>query len=409
MEESLKDELRRKFNVGDRPELKVGAPTYPLLDRLLQFGQAVNGAGIPVSLASVIDLCRSFDYIDIGNRDTFHAAAMSVFVSRQEDIGTFEDVFKAFWEGTERPVDAHTEEQPDEDSEQDDGGNQQQETADRQKELGPEHDQEAAAVPDEELLSYSDAALLLEKDIGKLTQLELEEARRLLRQMLKALAHTSSRRYQRSNRKGRRVDFRRVWRKSHYNGGFPLELAYRQRRLNKTRLVLLCDISGSMEKYSRFLLEFIFSLRKELSRLEVGVFSTRLTMVTDMLEGRIVSEVVAQLAASHEDWGGGTNIGACLKTFNDEIAPHGLRTGTVVIILSDGWDCGDAEVMSEEITRLRRGVHKLIWLNPLLGRDNYRPLVRGIRAAMPFIDHFLPAHNLASLQHVASILKSQKY
>ena len=184
------------------------------------------------------------------------------------------------------------------------------------------------------------------------------------------------------------------------------ELLFRRRRIRRSRLMVLCDVSGSMERYSRFLLEFIYALRRELPATEVAIFATRMTVISDLLEARSLNSSLQDIARRAGDWGGGTDIGGCLRDFNDRFARKMLSSDTTVVLLSDGWDRGDARVMSEEIASLRRRAHKIIWLNPLLGHSEYEPLTRGMRTALPHLDHFLPAHNLASLARLARTLKT---
>jgi hypothetical protein len=174
----------------------------------------------------------------------------------------------------------------------------------------------------------------------------------------------------------------------------------------RARLLLLCDVSGSMERYSQFLLEFIYALRRELPDTEVAVFATRMTVITDLLQTSAVARSLREVATRAGDWGGGTDIGGCLRDFNDRYARDLVQYRTTVVLLSDGWDRGDAALMSAEIARLRRRAHRLVWLNPLLGNPDYEPLTRGMRTALPYLDHFLPAHSLESLVRLARVLQA---
>jgi uncharacterized protein with von Willebrand factor type A (vWA) domain len=160
-----------------------------------------------------------------------------------------------------------------------------------------------------------------------------------------------------------------------------------------------------MSRYSRFLLEFIYALRRELPDTEVAVFATRMSVITDLLRAGSVARSLREVAARAGDWGGGTDIGGCLRDFNDRYARQLLRSDSTVVLLSDGWDRGDAGLMTAEIARLRRRAARLIWLNPLLGNPNYEPITRGMRTALPYLDHFLPAHNLQSLARLARMIQ----
>ena len=186
--------------------------------------------------------------------------------------------------------------------------------------------------------------------------------------------------------------------------GELLLLETRQRVEKPRPLVLLCDVSGSMERYSRLLLYFVHGLAHTLGRVEVFLFATRLTRVTRELAVRNASAPLPAAASRLSDWGGGTRIGEALRTFNLRWARRVMRHGPVVLLISDGWDRGEPAVLRTEIARLQRSCHRLIWLNPLLGSPGYRPLTRGMQVALPFVDDFLPVHNLVSLEMLADHL-----
>jgi len=169
-------------------------------------------------------------------------------------------------------------------------------------------------------------------------------------------------------------------------------------------LILICDISGSMDRYSRLLLRFVHAMEHGLDTVEVFVFSTRLTRITRELRKKDVDSAIEQVVKSVDDWSGGTRIGEAIKTFNYKWARRVLRSGATVIMISDGWDRGDPVLLSREMSRLQRSCRRLIWLNPLLGAPGYQPLTQGIRAALPFVDAFLPIHNMESMEALARLL-----
>jgi uncharacterized protein with von Willebrand factor type A (vWA) domain len=189
-------------------------------------------------------------------------------------------------------------------------------------------------------------------------------------------------------------------------GGEVVDLPRRQRREAPRRVVIIGDVSGSMERYSRMLLQFAHALTRRTRQVEAFVFSTRLTRITPRLvrdrSGRALEQVVGEI----QDWGGGTRIGEALRAFNVHWARRVMRTGPVVIILSDGWDRGEPALLSQELARVRRHGRRLIWLNPLLGASDYEPLTRGMQAALAHVDDFMPAHNLASLDDLANHLRA---
>jgi uncharacterized protein with von Willebrand factor type A (vWA) domain len=219
-------------------------------------------------------------------------------------------------------------------------------------------------------------------------------------QIARRLARRISRRRRPSARRGR-LDLRRTLR-ANVTRGDLIDLRYRRRKRRKVRLVLLCDVSGSMDLYSRFLLQFLFALQSVFARVETFTFSVHLTRVTEYLRGRSYREVLRRLTAVR-DWSGGTRIGESLAEFNRQWGRLVDRQ-TIVIILSDGWDTGDPELRAGELLRIKRRAGRVIWLNPLLGNPSYEPLTRGMAAALPLVDHFAAAHNLAALRALAGSL-----
>lgn len=183
-----------------------------------------------------------------------------------------------------------------------------------------------------------------------------------------------------------------------------LDLARRGPKLKRRQMVVLCDISGSMERYTRLLLSFLHAVETNVQRVEVFVFGTRLTRITPALRRRNPDAALAAVSSQVQDWAGGTRIGESLKTFNRHWARRVLGHGAIVIVISDGWDRGDPRLLAAELERLQRASYRLLWLNPLLGAENYRPLTQGIQAALPFVDDFLPVHNLESLESLARLL-----
>ena len=364
----------------------------------MRFEQALRASGLPVNPANLIDFCQSLEHINITNRHDFHAAGRVTLVHRQEDLDRFDEAFRRFWEATDIPA-----EPPD--FQQGDAGEQSEGDSSAQ---GQTHADTFLELTDEKedvgATSYSSQEILMQRDLAALTDAELAQARRMLASLVDALASERGRRYA-SNDRGSRLDFRRMLRRHSLHSPECMRLLFKREKIQKPRLVLLCDISGSMEGYSRFLIEFIFALRRTLPKVEVGVFATRMTMITRLLEERNVDRALAQVTQKVRDWGGGTDIGGCLGEFNDYYAGKVVRAKTVVVILSDGWDCGEPQQLRLALEQLRRRVHRLLWLNPLLGGEGYQPLCTGIRTALRYIDEMLPAHNLESLVRVARILR----
>ena len=248
----------------------------------------------------------------------------------------------------------------------------------------------------------SDRESLGEKDFSTFAADDLKEITRVAARIARRLASRPSRRWRPAAR-GTRIDMRRTVRQSLKTGGEDVELDYRERKPRKTKLVAVCDVSGSMDLYSRFLLQFLYALQNNFARVETFVFSTRLSRVTPQLKGERYAGALTRLARDVHDWSGGTRIGASLTTFASEW-PRMLDRRTVAIVLSDGWDTGEPEQLGDALRTIRARAGRVIWLNPLLGGPGYQPLTRGMQAALPHVDVFAPAHNLASLQALARYL-----
>ncbi len=253
--------------------------------------------------------------------------------------------------------------------------------------------------------TYSHEELLRRKDFEEFTYDELQEAQALMARLRWRLGLRVTRRL-RSARHGHALDLRRTLRESLRSGGEPITLRRREFRRKPRPLVIICDISGSMSLYSRLLLHFVHTVSNGLSNVETFVFGTRLTRITRQLARRDVDEALALVTKSVQDWSGGTRIGESLRTFNRRWSRRVLGRGAAVLIISDGWDRGDVRILGEEMARLQRNCHRLIWLNPLLGLEDYRPVTAGMRAALPYIDSFLPANNLDSLIALGKALEA---
>jgi uncharacterized protein with von Willebrand factor type A (vWA) domain len=204
--------------------------------------------------------------------------------------------------------------------------------------------------------------------------------------------------------KGRFIDARKTMRKSLQTAGVPLKISERKIKMKPRSLIVICDISGSMDRYSRLLLQFIHTIENDMAKVEAFVFGTRLTRITRILKKRPIDEAITRVSREVQDWAGGTRIGESIQAFNTEYARRVLRNGAVVLIISDGWDRGDPQLLGTEMMRLQRSSYRLIWLNPLLGSPRYQPLTRGMQAALPYIDDFMPVHNLESLELLADHL-----
>ncbi len=369
------------------------APQSTFFSRTLEFVQVLRSAGIAVDPGRSIDFCRALTHIQLSNIDDVRAAARTTLIARREDRTAFDETFHEFWFGTrlKRTTGATASQAPETTKNAHRYLSRYAERADT--------DAQATRAP-----SYSAAEVLRKKELALIEEHELEQARRIIQELAALFSQVDSRRYV-TSRWGQRFEFRRMFRRAAITGGSDLRLFYRHRDKRKLRLLLLVDVSGSMERYARFIIEFVDALQQYRCRSDVAVFATRMTVVTDLLHRDDISKSVQEIGQRARDWGGGTNIGACLRAFNRRYIGTLLRSDTVVVILSDGWDRGDPQLMREQIAQLARHAHRLIWLNPLLGDRDYEPLTRGMRDALPFVDVFLPLHNLEALDGFARTLR----
>jgi len=376
----------------------IDFPRGDLFAHLLLFARQLKRSGLKITPGRVMDAFRSIEGIDVADRGDFFEVLKANFVSSKKEIAVFNEVFGYFW--------GRSEELPSKYALPADAGFQ----GEGDLEEGPLAEaREDSSAPsqrsDEKSVSagYSPQEVFLVKDFSRYsledrTALEKETTRLIARWVMRV-----SRRRKPAS-KGKEVDFRRTLRRTMRNGGEILELVKRQRKVKPLKIISLCDVSGSMEDATRFTLQFIFGLQKAFRRSEAFVFSTGLTRVTDVVKKNQRGNALTLLGRRVPDWSGGTRLGACLKTFND-IYGKGMAAGSAVVILfSDGWDRGDPAVLDAEMKRLKRRARRIIWMNPLLGSPGYRPLTRGMRAALPYIDDFLPAGNLKDLKNLGSAL-----
>lgn len=247
---------------------------------------------------------------------------------------------------------------------------------------------------------YSPTEILRQKDFDKLAPNELDAVHDMMAQIVWEWGERRTRRHVLEG--AGLLDFRRSLRRNLRYGTEVLEWSFRAPKVKPRALVVIADISGSMQRYTRLVLQYLYGLKHGLpQRVEVFIFGTQLTRVTRQFAHRDIDKALREVTEAAQDWSGGTNIGGAIKTFNYRWARKVLSGGAVVLLISDGWDRGDPVLLSQEMARLRRLCHRLIWLNPLLGSESYEPLTRGMQAALPNIDDFLPAHNLASLEDLA--------
>jgi uncharacterized protein len=362
----------------------------------LHFGQILRGLGFDAGPARMLPFLSALTVIDLGRADDLRTAVHVHFARRRDELFLLDRALAAFLQangpdGKLRVPSATTATER----------GAMVTIAGRQLKV-LDDDAAAEGAEEQEVASYSQAEVLRQKDFDTLSQAEMAEIRRLIRLMRLPAGLTRSRRARAGGHD--RLDIRRLLRRSLRFGGELLVFSWKSPRLRPRPLVLLCDISGSMERYTRLLLNFTYALKSASTRVEVFVFATRLTRITRLLRSHDVDAALNRVMASVDDWSGGTRIGDAIETFNRRYARRVLGHGATVAIISDGWDRGDAAQMRQAIARLQRSCHRLIWMNPLMGAPGYEPLTLGLQAALPFVDDFLPAHNLANLEALGTLL-----
>jgi uncharacterized protein with von Willebrand factor type A (vWA) domain len=392
--------------------------TMNFAQRALAFARLLRRAGVKTTTGQAMDFVRAIEHIDISRREEFREAARACLVTHKDDLPVFDRLFDLYWRAKPECTDGLLQ-QPDpddlielapeegEEAEETEGSSIEGARGRRLEAIEAIEEAEEGEGSETESLadafSYSPAEILREKDFADFTEDELAQIRRFMQQLTWQIGRRRSRRKVASP-KGRFIDPRRTMRRSLQSGGVPLTLARRQTKTKPRQLVVICDVSGSMDRYSRILLQFIYAVENGMAKVEAFVFGTRLTRVTRLLKHQDIDEAMRRVAREVQDWSGGTRIGQSLQSFNQEWARRVLRNGAVVLIISDGWDRGDPQLLAQEMARLQRSCYRLIWLNPLLGSPRYEPLTRGMQAALPYIDDFMPIHNFASLEALAKHL-----
>jgi uncharacterized protein with von Willebrand factor type A (vWA) domain len=367
-----------------------------LLDNLLIFGRVLRRAGVDVHRGRLLDVIEALGHVNLGDRDEVYHTCRALLVHRQEQIAIFDRAFAAFWrEHHER--EARSGPRPEE---------SRAPAVEIEEVLPPDEfsapsgtDEPEEDIANSGLQTWSDLGRLANKDFAAFTTDEIAEAGAALSRLAWNPGERRTRRWVRG--RGSRIDLRRAIAESLRTGGDVVKLGRRARRVRPRPLVLLCDVSGSMERYSRMLLHFAHAVTKRHRRVEAFLFSTQLTRITRQLRMPRPDDALAAVSRSVPDWSGGTRIGGAVKEFHQRWSRRVLNGGPVVLLISDGWDRGDPGELGEQIARLQRSCHRLVWLNPLLGTADYAPLTRGLQAALPFVDDFLPARTLTNLTDLA--------
>ncbi len=377
-----------------------------LVANIMHFARALRAAGLPIGPGTVIDGLRAVETVGVGNRQDFYWALHAVFVNRRDQRELFDQAFHVFWRNPrilERmmalilpDLGMEAEEEEEELSRRLAEALRGDGEAEAEREPEPEIEIDAA-------MTYSSREQLQARDFEKMSAEEVALAKEAMGRMRLPAMAVPTRRFRPSAR-GRRIDMRATLRASLRSGSRDIPLRRRERQRRHPPLVVLCDISGSMSRYSRMLLHFLHAVTNDRDRVHTFLFGTRLTNITRHLRQRDVDLAMERVADAAEDWSGGTRIGACLREFNAWWSRRVLGQGAVVLLITDGLDREGGEGLQTEMERLHKSCRRLVWLNPLLRYEEFEPKSMGMRAIMPHVDDFRPVHNLESLSALADAL-----
>ena len=371
------------------------SPATDVATAAVAFTRVLRGVGLVVPMSATIGFGEALAAVGVADRERVYWSGRATLVTRPEDREAYDRAFAVFWEGRDAT-------DPDPDDEEplhitlavDDGDDD-----------GDGNDDDAGASDDPTLeLRFSAAEVLRHKDFSDYTPAELHEAQALMARLRLVGATRRSLRLSRSSSRTRRPDLRRTVRATLRAGGEPVRRHWREPTTRHRRVVLLLDVSGSMEPYARALLRFVHAAVAGRQKVEAFALGTRLTRVTRELSTRDPDGALRNASARVVDWSGGTRLGEGLRRFNDQWGQRGMARGAVVVILSDGWDRGDPALLGEQMARLHRVAHQVIWVNPLKVTPGYAPLARGMAAALPHVDAFVEGHSLAAMEELARII-----
>jgi uncharacterized protein len=368
----------------------------PIISNLLGFGRCLRRAGIDVHPGRLLDVIDALGHVNLGARAEVYHTCRALLVHRHEQLDTFDQVFASFWGG------------------RDASGGAPSWSADSREEIeiaqligSPDLENSATnadaddgtPVAERAVPTWSELGVLADKDFSAFTPAEIAEGAKALAGLVWSPGERRTRRWVAGH--GPRIDLRRAISDSLRTEGDVVALRRRRRRIRPRPLILLCDVSRSMERYSRMLLHFARAVTDRHRRVEVFVFSTRLTRITRQLRSGRADAALVAVSRAVPDWSGGTRIGAAIREFHQQWGRRVTGGGPVVLLISDGWDCGDPIELSTQIARLQRSCHRLVWLSPMIGTADYAPLTRGLQAALPFVDDFLAARTLNNLVDLA--------
>ena len=391
------------------PELFLTEKDYQeraqgLIERIFLFADLLRKNRVPIHTVKELDAIAALQYVDINSLFEFHMALRVTLLVSNKYFPIFDQLFLQFWRAGENIPKRYGGTSEDPEGEQNSlmkqGGSE--EDADVQSKEGSEKE----SNPDTEtsVPTYSLSDTLRERDFEDIQPAELAEFDEMFKSLRINVKEKKGRRFKSSN-KGRTIDLPKSIRQSRQKGGEIVKIFTKEKKPKHSKLVLLADVSGSMDIYSTFLIKFIYELQKYVRDAETFVFGTQLKRITDLLSYRSIRTALSMLSQNVLFWSGGTDIGGSFLEFNNIYGGKLRKRSRILVIMSDGWDTGDIETLKKQMAVFKRGFKKIIWLNPNLKYDNYQPLCMGMAAAMPYIDYFLPCHNLKTLETFIEAVK----
>ncbi len=404
--------MAREPDFQDLPTLIPSDNVSGLLtENIMHFARVLRKAGLPVGPGQVLDAIRAVMAVGLSNRNDFYWTLHAVFVKHRTQLDVFDQAFHIFWKNPEileRMMQLILPDISDPDAASPDTEEISRRVAEALSSgMGDQPEpQEEEEIEFDATLTWSANEVLGEKDFEKMSADEIRDAIAAVHRMKLPLNEVPTRRFKQSNA-GTRVDMRRSMRAALRSGTDFIPLMKRKRRMRRPPLVVICDISGSMERYSRILLHFMHTVTNDRDRVHTFLFGTRLTNVTRYLRYKDVDEALEKVSEAAEDWSGGTRIGHCLEDFNKFWSRRVLTQGAIVVLISDGLDRDEGDGLTLEMERLHMSCRRLIWLNPLLRYDGFEPKSIGIKAMLPHVDIFQTVHNLNNLNDLTRVLSTE--
>jgi uncharacterized protein with von Willebrand factor type A (vWA) domain len=370
--------------------------TSSLTESIVAFSQFVRAHGLNVGIQETQDALLASKLGIMGNRQIFRQALKSLFCNSPEEMLLFDQLFVLYWETNSIDLKSRK-------GEVNIQGSFNKKANSSVVMLGVGKSENQIEEEAKNVSGANEVERLKKTDLSLLSVMDASQLEEIAKKFCKQMAARLRRRKKQSRAKGL-IHMRRTIRKSIATGGEPVSLLYNLKKPKKQRLIVFLDISGSMDKYSFFLLRFICALKEHFRQLEAFVFSTSLKRISKGMQSRQLDTVLKNIADNLDHWSSGTRIGECLQTFNDQFGKRMLNGSPTVLVLSDGLDTGDVELLGNALQKIHAKSKRIIWLNPLKGMKDYKPLARGMQAAMPSIDDFRSAHNLESLLELENLL-----